>query len=230
MSAARPSMIMPILEMRGRWSCSTCCTGCSSTSIRRSVYVRNITDVDDKIIDRAAESGEPIDSVTARTTEAYHQDMAALNALPPDIEPRATRHIAQMVGMIEKLIDKGNAYEADGHVLFSVPSMPDYGKLSRRSRDEMIAGARVEVAPYKRDPRTSCCGSRPRRRSLAGKALGTRPARLAYRVLGHGRGASGRDLRHPRRRDGPDLPPPRERDRPIRLRPRRRAAGALLAA
>ena len=115
-------------------------------------YVRNITDVDDKIIDRASQSGEPIDSVTARTTEAYHQDMAALNALPPDIEPRATRHIAQMVRMIEKLIGQGNAYEADGHVLFSVPSMPDYGMLSRRSRDELIAGARVEVAPYKRDP------------------------------------------------------------------------------
>ncbi len=115
-------------------------------------YVRNITDVDDKIIDRASQSGEPIDSVTARTTEAYHQDMAALNALPPDIEPRATRHIAQMVRMIGKLIDQGNAYEADGHVLFSVPSMADYGMLSRRSRDELIAGARVEVAPYKRDP------------------------------------------------------------------------------
>jgi cysteinyl-tRNA synthetase len=115
-------------------------------------YVRNITDVDDKIIDRACQSGEPIDSVTARTTEAYHQDMAALNALNPDIEPRATQHIAQMISMIEKLIARGNAYEADGHVLFSVPSMPDYGRLSRRSRDELIAGARVEVAPYKRDP------------------------------------------------------------------------------
>jgi cysteinyl-tRNA synthetase len=115
-------------------------------------YVRNITDVDDKIIDRARQSGEPIDSVTARTTEAYHQDMAALNALSPDIEPRATQHIAQMISMIEKLVARGNAYEADGHVLFSVPSMPDYGRLSRRSRDELIAGARVEVAPYKRDP------------------------------------------------------------------------------
>jgi cysteinyl-tRNA synthetase len=115
-------------------------------------YVRNITDVDDKIIDRASQSGEQIDSVTARTTEAYHQDMAALNALPPDIEPRATHHIVQMVSMIEKLIAQGNAYEADGHVLFSVPSMPDYGKLSRRSRDELIAGARIDVAPYKRDP------------------------------------------------------------------------------
>ncbi|EWY41990.1 cysteinyl-tRNA synthetase [Skermanella stibiiresistens SB22] len=115
-------------------------------------YVRNITDVDDKIIDRARENGEPMESVTARTAEAFHQDMAALNALPPDIEPRATAHIAQMVRMIERLVAAGNAYEADGHVLFAVPSMPDYGRLSRRSRDELIAGARVEVAPYKRDP------------------------------------------------------------------------------
>ncbi|UEM06034.1 cysteine--tRNA ligase [Skermanella rosea] len=115
-------------------------------------YVRNITDVDDKIIDRARESGEEIDSVTSRTTEAYHHDMAALNALPPDVEPRATAHVAQMIRMIGRLIATGNAYEAEGHVMFSVPSMADYGRLSRRSRDELIAGARVEVAPYKRDP------------------------------------------------------------------------------
>ncbi|UEM23598.1 cysteine--tRNA ligase [Skermanella mucosa] len=115
-------------------------------------YVRNITDVDDKIIDRARDSGENIDSVTSRTTEAYHKDMAALNALPPDVEPRATTHVAQMIRMIGRLIAAGNAYEAEGHVLFSVPSMADYGRLSRRSRDELIAGARVEVAPYKRDP------------------------------------------------------------------------------
>src|SRR4051794_8262037 len=88
-------------------------------------YVRNITDVDDKIIDRARESGEPIGSVTARTTDAYHQDMTALNALRPDAEPRATQHIARMVAVIEKLTAQGRAYEADGHVLFSVPTMPD---------------------------------------------------------------------------------------------------------
>jgi len=115
-------------------------------------YARNITDVDDKIIKAAQESGEPIDSITARTTEAFHADMAALGALEPSIEPRATAHIAQMIAMIETLIERGHAYVADGHVLFSVPSMPDYGRLSRHSLDELVAGARVEVAPYKRDP------------------------------------------------------------------------------
>jgi cysteinyl-tRNA synthetase len=114
------------------------------------VYVRNITDVDDKINARARENGEPIGALTARTAQAFHEDVAALNTLSPDVEPRATAHIAQMIAMIETLIARGHAYEAEGHVLFSVPSMPDYGQLSRRSQDEMIAGARVEVAPYKR--------------------------------------------------------------------------------
>jgi len=118
----------------------------------RVTYVRNITDIDDKIIDRARESGEPIDAITARTAQAYRDDMAALNALPPDAEPRATAHVPHMVAMIERLVARGHAYAADGHVLFSVPSMADYGALSRRDRDEQIAGARVDVAPYKRDP------------------------------------------------------------------------------
>ena len=117
----------------------------------RVTYVRNITDVDDKIMAKAKESGEPIDVITSRTTQAYHDDMAALNALPPDIEPRCTQHIPQMIAMIEKLIAKGHAYAVDGHVLFNVPSMQNYGELSRRSRDELVAGARVEVAPYKKD-------------------------------------------------------------------------------
>ncbi len=115
-------------------------------------YARNITDVEDKIIKAAQENGEAIDALTARTTEAYHQDMAALGALPPSVEPRATEHIPQMVAMIETLIAKGHAYAAEGHVLFNVPSMADYGALSGRDREEMIAGARVEVAPYKKDP------------------------------------------------------------------------------
>jgi cysteinyl-tRNA synthetase len=115
-------------------------------------YVRNITDVEDKIIDAAKRSGEPIEAITTRTTKAYHEDMAALGALPPDVEPRATQHIGQMIVMIETLIARGHAYAAEGHVLFDVPSMADYGKLSGRSRDELIAGARVEVAPYKKDP------------------------------------------------------------------------------
>ncbi|PWC41376.1 cysteine--tRNA ligase [Azospirillum sp. TSO22-1] len=115
-------------------------------------YVRNITDVDDKIIDRSRESGEPIEALTERTARLYHEDMGALNALRPDIEPRATHHIGQMIAIIQRLIDAGHAYAADGHVLFSVPSMAEYGQLSRRSIDELIAGARVDVAPYKRDP------------------------------------------------------------------------------
>lgn len=115
-------------------------------------YARNITDVDDKIMDKAKQSGAAIETITNQTTIAFHEDMAALNALPPDIEPRATQHIAEMIAIAVTLIEKGNAYVAEGHVLFNVPSMPNYGSLSRRSRDEQIAGARVDVAPYKRDP------------------------------------------------------------------------------
>src|SRR5229473_4315990 len=100
----------------------------------------------------ARPSGQTIDQVTARTTAQFHADMAALGNLPPDIEPRATKYIPQMIAMIERLIASGHAYAAEGHVLFSVPSDPHYGQLSGRSRDDMIAGARVEVAPYKRDP------------------------------------------------------------------------------
>jgi cysteinyl-tRNA synthetase len=118
----------------------------------RVTYVRNITDVDDKINARAAASGESIASVTARTTADFHADMAALGALPPDVEPRATDHIAEMIAIIERLIASGNAYAADGHVLFSVPDFPDYGKLSGRSPEDLLAGARVEVATYKNDP------------------------------------------------------------------------------
>jgi len=115
-------------------------------------YVRNITDVEDKINARAKELGEDIRTLTERTAKQFHDDMAALGNEPPDIEPRATDHIAEMIAMISVLIEKGHAYEADGHVLFSVPSMPDYGRLSGHSRDELVAGARVEVAPYKKDP------------------------------------------------------------------------------
>ena len=115
----------------------------------RVTYVRNITDVDDKIIAAARERNIDIDELTTQTTEAFHGDMAALGALPPDVEPRATQHIGQMIAMIEKLIDADHAYVAEGHVLFRVSSMPEYGALSNRSMREMIAGARVEVAPYK---------------------------------------------------------------------------------
>jgi cysteinyl-tRNA synthetase len=115
-------------------------------------YVRNFTDVDDKINQRAAKSGKPISAVTEETIAWYLEDMAALGNLEPNHMPRATEYIAQMIAMIEDLIGKSHAYAADGHVLFSVQSDAEYGKLSGRSVDDMIAGARVEVAPYKRDP------------------------------------------------------------------------------
>ena len=115
------------------------------------VYVRNITDIDDKIIAVFAESGEDIASITQRTTDAFHSDMAALGNLTPSVEPRATDHIPQMIELIQKLIKKGHAYECDGHVCFNVPSMEDYGRLARLNRKELILGARVEIAPYKKD-------------------------------------------------------------------------------
>jgi cysteinyl-tRNA synthetase len=121
-------------------------------------YVRNITDVDDKINARAAEEfpdlplNEAIREVTTRTEAQFHADVDALGCLRPTVEPRATEHIAEMKAMIETLVDKGCAYVAEGHVLFHVAAMKDYGKLSNRSLDDMIAGARVEVAPYKKDP------------------------------------------------------------------------------
>ena len=115
-------------------------------------YVRNITDIDDKIIAAARDNGETIEELTRRTIALFQADMAALGALPPDVEPRCTGHVPQMVAMIERLISSGHAYAAEGHVLFAVASWSGYGKLSRRSRQEMVAGARIEVAPYKRDP------------------------------------------------------------------------------
>jgi cysteinyl-tRNA synthetase len=122
------------------------------------IYVRNITDVDDKINARAAEEypnlplNEAIRVVTEKTEKQYHEDTDALGCLRPTVEPRATEHITEMKTLIERLVAVGHAYVAEDHVLFSVPSMPDYGKLARRSLDEMEAGARVEVAPYKRNP------------------------------------------------------------------------------
>jgi cysteinyl-tRNA synthetase len=116
------------------------------------VYARNVTDVDDKII--AAAQAERVDPsvITQLYERHYLEDMGALGVRPPDIAPHATQEIGPMIAMIERLIELGNAYEAQGHVLFSVPSDPDYGALSKRDREQMIAGARVEVAPYKRDP------------------------------------------------------------------------------
>ncbi len=117
----------------------------------RVTYVRNVTDIDDKINNRAREAGVPIGEITERTLADYRADIAALGNLPPDAEPRATETIEPIIQIIERLIASGHAYAAEGHVLFAVPSFADYGKFSGRSPDELLAGARVDVAPYKRD-------------------------------------------------------------------------------
>jgi cysteinyl-tRNA synthetase len=116
------------------------------------IYARNITDVDDKINAAALEQGVPIGTITGRFSEAYQEDMAGLGIAAPDVEPYATAHIGQIITMIETLIASGNAYTAEGHVLFDVDSYPAYGELSGRDTDELIAGSRVEIAPYKKNP------------------------------------------------------------------------------
>jgi cysteinyl-tRNA synthetase len=138
---ARPAVVFDVLVRRLR------------ALFPRVSYARNITDVDDKIIAAAQAGGVGCDAITTRFTEAYHTDLAALGIAPPDIEPRATAHTAQMIAMIEGLIAAGRAYAAKGHVLFHVPAFAEYGSLSGANPDEMLAGARVEVAPWKRDPR-----------------------------------------------------------------------------
>jgi len=136
---ARPAVVFDVLSRLLR------------VLFKRVTYVRNITDIDDKINNRSRESGEPIGAITARTTADYHADMTALGALPPDVEPTATGHVAEMITLIEKLIANGHAYAAEGHVLFSVKSFGKYGAFSGRSPDELLAGARIDVAPYKAD-------------------------------------------------------------------------------
>lgn len=114
-------------------------------------YARNITDIDDKINQAAAEQGVDISVISEKFTQAYHDDLSALGVLPPDLEPKVTEHIAEIHQVIQTLIDKGHAYEAQGNVLFSVPSFSEYGQLSKRDPEEMLAGARIDVAPYKQD-------------------------------------------------------------------------------
>jgi cysteinyl-tRNA synthetase len=189
--------------MRARRSCSTCCSGCCGHIYGDAhvTYVRNITDVDDKINARAAEEGVSIREVTERTAKQYHEDVDALGCLRPTHEPRATEYIAAMIAMNERLIANGHAYAAEGHVLFDVSSKVDYGKLARRSLDEMIAGARVEVAPYKKNPMDFVLWkpSTPEQPGWESPWGRGRPG-LAHRMLGDGRDAAGRDVRHPRRR------------------------------
>lgn len=115
-------------------------------------YVSNITDIDDKIIEAAKESNTEITAITEKFTKIYNDDMAMLNVIKPDVQPKATEYIPEMIELIINLIDKGFAYEEKGHVLFHVPTYSNYGKLSKRNRDEQIAGSRIEVAPYKKDP------------------------------------------------------------------------------
>ena len=122
------------------------------TQFKKVTYVSNITDIDDKIIEASKETGEEINSITSKYTDIYNNDMSALGVKLPDIQPRATDHIKEMIELIQKLIDANKAYEKDGHVLFHVPSFENYGILSKRNRDEQIAGSRVEVAPFKKDP------------------------------------------------------------------------------
>jgi cysteinyl-tRNA synthetase len=154
---ARPVIVFDVLfrllrylAAKGEWD-----GGKGQTKV---TYVRNITDVDDKINARAAEEGVPIRELTERTLKQFHEDVAALGVLPPTVEPRATDYIRRsdnqldMVRLIETLVQRGHAYVADDHVLFDVASMPDYGRFANRSLDEMEAGARVEVAPYKKGP------------------------------------------------------------------------------
>ena len=138
---ARPAVVFDVLArvLRAR--------------VPRLTYARNITDVDDKIIAAAEAEGVDCEVIAARFTDAYHTDLAALGVAPPDIEPRATAHIPQMIAMIGELIGAGRAYAAEGHVLFHIPAFPAYGCLSGANPDEMLSGARVEVAPWKRDPR-----------------------------------------------------------------------------
>jgi len=136
---ARPAVVFDVLSrlLRRRYP--------------RVDYVRNITDIDDKINAAAAKEGVAIGVVTARYATAYHEDLAALGVAPVDFEPRVTEHVPEIISMIERLIASGHAYAAEGHVLFSVASYADYGQLSKRDPRELLAGARVEVAPYKKD-------------------------------------------------------------------------------
>ena len=139
---ARPAVVFDVLARLLRYSYGE----------EALVYARNVTDIEDKIIAAAREEGVPPAVITARFEQFYLADMGALGVRPPNLAPHATESIDAMIAMIARLVETGNAYEADGHVLFHVPSDPDYGALGRRDRDAMIAGARVEVASYKKDP------------------------------------------------------------------------------
>ena len=210
-------------------------------------YVRNITDVDDKINDRAARDfpglplNEAIRKVTELTEKQFHDDVDALGSLRPTVEPRATEHIPEMRALIEKLVAGGFAYVAEDHVLFSPQAMnaanavlPRYGALANRSLDEMIAGARVDVAPYKRDVTDFVLWkpSKPGEPSWPSPSgiIGARPSGLAYRMLGDGVEASRRAVRHSWRRHRSGVSASRERTRANLLRVPRSRHGERLDA
>ncbi len=203
-------------------------------------YARNITDVDDKINARAVERYPDLDPIVAirklteETTAQFHKDIAALGVLPPTVEPRATGHIGEMVTLCEMLVARGHAYIAEDHVLFDVSSMPDYGRLANRSLNEMEAGARVDVAPYKRGAMDFVLWKPSKPGEPAWPSPhGHRDAgatRLAHRVLGDGGEASRPGLRHSWWRHRSRLPASRERNRPVTLRARHVRDGERLDA
>ena len=173
-------------------------------------YVRNITDIDDKIINRAAENGESVDSLTGRFIEAMHEDERALNVLPPNIEPRATQFVPPIIDMVQKLIDSGHAYVGDNHdVYYDVSSFEGYGRLSNKRLADLRAGAVWRWMNSRTTRWTSCCGKRPNPVSRLGLALGPGPPWLAHRVLGDVHAISGEHLRYTRRRHGPAVSAPR---------------------
>ena len=220
--AARRFTIICTSATAGCSSSSTCCSACCGTSLGADhvTYVRNITDVDDKINARAAERGVDIRVLTDEMTKIFHEDAKALGCLPPTVEPRATEHIAQMLAMIEKLVAKGHAYTAEGHVLFDVRSMPDLRQAVEafaRRYDRGRAG-RGRALQARADG-FRLVETFERRRARLGQPLGARAARLAHRVLGDELNISRRNLRHSRRRHRSRVSASRERDRAEPLRP-----------
>jgi cysteinyl-tRNA synthetase len=174
----------------------------------RVTYVRNITDIDDKIIRRAAENGEPIDALTERYIAAMHEDCDALGVARPDFEPRATRYLPAIIDMVERLVARGYAYVApNGDVLYAVAKFEGYGRLSGKRLADLRAGARVEVDESKRDPLDFVLW----KHAKPGEPAWDSPwgkSRLAHRVLRHVRGAPRLAFRHPRRRPRPEVPAP----------------------
>ena len=185
-------------------------------------YVRNITDVNDKIIKRAREQNEPIDAVTARFIAFMNEDAAALGVIKPDVEPRATQHIDGMLRMIERLLARGHAYQsANGDIYYDVSSFKSYGRLSGRRVEDLYAGARVEVDEAKDDPLDFVLWKRAKDGEPSwGSPWGPQTSGLAYRVLGDVHRVFRRAFRYSRRRPGSTVSPPRKRNRAVGRRHR----------